>query len=366
VASHLPGDAFSIGSTVVTYTATDSSGLDATCTFTVTVNPQPFAVDISALDYGFGYGVSCQGLSDGVLEAHPTGGCLPYSYAWSTGAVSDSIGGLSAGVYAVTVTDGRGLTASDTFSITEPAQPQLALDTILHETCPGLANGEIQLTTSGGVPLYAHLWSDGFVGEDHAGLNAGTYSVTLTDAMGCTLADTFVVPGDSLVPVAAFSYDSTGTPTWLFTDLSTGGVGSWLWTFGDGDSSSLQNPSHTFDTVGFYTVTLVVTSPCGSDTLSQTVFVDTLTQVSGGLSAQVRVSPNPTHGDFTVELIGWASQEAQISLTDLAGRVLLTHRMRVRGGNALWQGSLADLPQGIYLLEVRDAQRRFLTRVVRM
>src|SRR3989304_5580614 len=51
-----------------------------------------------------------------------------------------------------------------------------------------------------------------------------------------------------------------------FTDLSTGSVTSWLWTFGDGTTSTAQNPSHTYAVPGNYSVTLAVTGPGGSDT----------------------------------------------------------------------------------------------------
>ena len=70
-------------------------------------------------------------------------------------------------------------------------------------------------------------------------------------------------------PIAAFS----GTPTTgeapftvTFTDASTGTIDSWAWTFGDGSSSSLQNPTHTYNAAGTYDVTLTVTNSSGSDT----------------------------------------------------------------------------------------------------
>jgi PKD repeat protein len=50
-----------------------------------------------------------------------------------------------------------------------------------------------------------------------------------------------------------------------FTDQSTGSIDTWSWTFGDGGTSSAQNPSHTYTSAGTYTVTLTVTGPGGSD-----------------------------------------------------------------------------------------------------
>ena len=66
-------------------------------------------------------------------------------------------------------------------------------------------------------------------------------------------------------PVAAFPYahDAGGSREVTFTDASTNTPASWLWDFGDGDTSTLQNPAHTYDDDGDYTVTLVATNAGG-------------------------------------------------------------------------------------------------------
>jgi len=73
-------------------------------------------------------------------------------------------------------------------------------------------------------------------------------------------------------PVADFTANDTclGDPT-TCTDRSTGNITSWLWYYGDGDSSTVQNPTHTYDSVKTYTITLIVTGPGGSDTTSNDV-----------------------------------------------------------------------------------------------
>ena len=72
------------------------------------------------------------------------------------------------------------------------------------------------------------------------------------------------IPGPPPAPVANFSGSPTsGTEplTVNFTDLSTGSITSWAWTFGDGGTSTAQNPSHTYTSAGTYTVALTVTGP---------------------------------------------------------------------------------------------------------
>ena len=102
--------------------------------------------------------------------------------------------------------------------------------------------------------------------------NAGIYDIRLT-ATGAGGSDTKTEPNyitvNEAAPVAAFS----GTPslsgpkplTVSFTDSSTGSISSYSWIFGDGNTSTARNPSHTYFTVGSYTVTLTVTGPGGSD-----------------------------------------------------------------------------------------------------
>ena len=113
--------------------------------------------------------------------------------------------------------------------------------------------------------------------------NDGTYSVTLTEenslGTNATTMTGYIVVG-STAPVAAFiaNRPTSGTAplTVQFTDQSTGSPTSWEWSFGDGSTSSLQNPSETYQNAGTYTVTLTSSNSEGSstNTASQTITVD--------------------------------------------------------------------------------------------
>jgi len=149
---------------------------------------------------------------------------------------------------------------------------------------------------------------------DHTYTALGAYDVTLTvvNALG---ADVTVQVGAVLVdvipPVAAFSAAPMGGLSPLlvqFTDESTGGAPtSWFWDFGDGATSTLQHPSHTYTSSGFYTVSLSVTNSYGNDSLSLTdvVAVDFIPPVAGFSGAPVS-APSPFVVDFTDESTGGA------------------------------------------------------------
>jgi subtilisin family serine protease len=96
--------------------------------------------------------------------------------------------------------------------------------------------------------------------------------------------------GGGTAPVANFS----GTPTSgtaplavSFTDLSTGSPTSWAWTFGDGGTSAAQNPSHTYNTAGTYTVTLTATNAAGSDGETKVGYITVTEPSTGGISLAV-------------------------------------------------------------------------------
>ena len=125
----------------------------------------------------------------------------------------------------------------------------------------------------------------------HAYTGAGTYTVALTatNQYGnntCTKNNYITVTAGP--PVAAFTATPpTGGPAPLtvnFTDQSTNTPTSWSWTFGDGGTSTAQNPSHTYTTVGVYTVALKATNSAGNNTATYPGFVETRTSTSGELS----------------------------------------------------------------------------------
>ncbi|MEL6867706.1 MAG: SprB repeat-containing protein, partial [Bacteroidota bacterium] len=137
--------------------------------------------------------LACFGGSDGAVAAVPDGGVPPYSYLWSNGATNQILTGLPAGTYSVTVTDQIGTTASASGTVNEPAQTMSISLNANYETCVGSADAHAGVETTGGVFPYTYLWSNGgttFIIED---LSAGIYTVTVTDAVGCTISGSIEV-----------------------------------------------------------------------------------------------------------------------------------------------------------------------------
>jgi PKD repeat protein len=153
------------------------------------------------------------------------------------------------------------------------------------------------LSTSGSSEIVEWLWSfgDGWTSDaqhpTHIYSNAGVYTVSLTVTTEAgTDTDTkeeYITVIEPLVaPTAAFNVSTTsGTAplTVAFTDASTEGnaaITSWLWTFGDGLTSTLKNPTHVYSDNGIFSVTLTVTSSAGSGAATKAACV-TVTEEEG-------------------------------------------------------------------------------------
>ena len=135
----------------------------------------------------------CNGSDDGAITANPTGGVSPYSYSWNTGATTRTITGLSPGVYRVTLTDARGCTAVASAVIDEP-NPITGSIFGDNTVCAGVVDAFIRIAPQGGTQPYTYVWSPGGqTGQGIGAVGVGTYSVTVTDANGCTLVDSYDV-----------------------------------------------------------------------------------------------------------------------------------------------------------------------------
>lgn len=129
--------------------------------------------------------ITCHGAADGAILLEAAGGAGPYSLQWSdVNLEGDTLTGLAAGTYYMTLTDSHGNTLLQSFEITEPAKLSIAAN-----ATPTLGNdnsGAITASVSGGTGDYTYLWSNGATTETNAGLAAGTYTLLVSDANGCT------------------------------------------------------------------------------------------------------------------------------------------------------------------------------------
>ncbi|MBI4647084.1 MAG: T9SS type A sorting domain-containing protein, partial [Bacteroidia bacterium] len=179
-------------------TITDNAGCTAVAPIIIGNNGAPL-VTLTQSD------ISCYGASDGSVTANVSGGVSPYSYIWNTGCTDAQQGVSTAGTYIITVTDVNGCMAVTATYISEP--DILEIQYAVSEEIQG-NDGAINIMVSGGTQPYSFLWSGGQTLEDISGLQAGDYTVTITDANGCTAIEMITIAG-SLCDLAlnAVNYD---------------------------------------------------------------------------------------------------------------------------------------------------------------
>ncbi len=252
-----------------------------------------------------GQDVSCNGATDGEIVAQGVNGLSPYSFAWDANAGSsgnDTVTGLGAGQYVVTITDALGQTINDTVNVSEPTIVVAAIVNDLNATCAAAMDGQLTASGSGGTPPYSYMWNTGATTPTITGLGTGTYTVTVTDANGCidTEQETIIVV-DTIAPNAISQnltvyLNASGTVSITAADVDNGssdacGIAS----------LAINNSLFGCADEGTNSVTLTVTDVNGNQSTSTA----TITVVD-------TVSPTAVCQNITAYLDG----TGQVSITD--------------------------------------------------
>ncbi|MFN0175265.1 MAG: T9SS type A sorting domain-containing protein [Saprospiraceae bacterium] len=245
-----------------TYTVTVTDANTCTNTLSVTLT-QPTAIELTETHVN----VLCNGGSSGSIDLTVSGGTGAYTYSWTSGATTQDRSGLSAGTYTVTVTDANACTKTLSTTITEPSAIVLT-ETHVNVLCNGASTGSIDLTPSGGTSPYTYSWTGGATTQDRAGLAAGTYTVTVTDANACTktLSTTITEPSAIVLTETHVNVLCNGASTGSIDLTPSGGTSPYTYSWTGGattqDRSGLS--------AGTYTVTVTDANAC-TKTLSATI-----------------------------------------------------------------------------------------------
>lgn len=210
----------------------------------------------------------------------------------------------------------------------------------------------------------SYLWSTGATTQTIQVSLPGSYSVTVSSASPvCSTGSSPVVVTNIPVPSAGFTMAGelkTFSPI-NFTDASTGAV-SWDWDFGNGLTSTQQNPTVSYTQGEPYDVTLVVEASNGCrDTLVQTIAV--ITGLGDDPGHSLRLFPNPSRGTVNLIIEDDFTGPRTVELTTLQGHVV--HQRTDVTGSRL-EIPLTDLPDGIYLVRVESGGRLIIRKVVKI
>ena len=200
----------SIGAGTFTVVATDAANRTATASTTL-VGPAP-------LNMTFSFAAICTG---GAVTATATGGTAPYTYNWGGGRVGAMQTGLTGGGYNVIVTDAKGCALYRFVSVPTAFTAGLRIGDLV---CFGDCDAAIDALPQGGTGPYTYRWNTGATTPAIVGIPSGTYSVTITDANGCTSSATGTVANPPLVTLTTTIVSpSCGGANGSATATATGG-----------------------------------------------------------------------------------------------------------------------------------------------
>ncbi|MEP7168598.1 MAG: SprB repeat-containing protein, partial [Bacteroidota bacterium] len=313
-------------------TVTDANGCTTIDNATITQPAGSLSTSISLTQ-----GVLCNGGNNGSINLTVTGGTLPYTYNWSNGASSQDISNLSAGIYTVTITDANGCFAGVTGTITQPSASLSATASVTQNVnCYSGTNGAITLTVNGGTSPYSYNWSNAATTQNISNLNAGTYSVSITDANGCTFTQSATVtqPTGSLSATASATQNVScnGGANGIIDLTVNGGTSPYTFNWSNGATTEdINNLS-----AGTYIVSITDVNGCIT---SQNAVI---TQPTGSLAANISASQN---------VACYGGTNGTIDLTVIGG----TSPYSFNWNNGASTEDISNLSAGTYTVSITDA-----------
>lgn len=304
------------GTHTITVTKTYANGCASTATVNITVNPLPDAT-INPV------GPQC---SDGPviqLTAATAGGTWSGPGTSPSGQFNPSTAGPGNHTVTYTVTDANGCTNSDDIVITV-ATAIVITGVVTDASCDDGSDGSVDITVNGGTPGYTYLWSNGAVTQDIFKVTAGTYSVTVTDANGCTATSSFTVDEPTPITITWTAVNATG-PSYNNGSIDitvSGGTPPYDFIWSNGatteDISGLQPDT--------YRVTIIDANGCRYN-FDITVGADFSIGISAvDVNDGMVLYPNPTDGLIHFELDLGVSADIHMVMTDVLGRIVFERR----------------------------------------
>ncbi|MEN0002967.1 MAG: gliding motility-associated C-terminal domain-containing protein [Bacteroidota bacterium] len=306
---------------VYAFTVTDVNGCQVFSPDLELTQPAPIAIALTNAE-----NIACFGENTGALVVAVQNGVPPLTYSINGGAGQSSpiFENLAAGMYTITVSDSRDCQASIGYELTEPTP--LTLDLAAQGTiCANTQGGQVTATVSGGVTPYQFEWNNSNILPNSPTLNdvnAGWYTLLLTDANGCTLRDSILVEAANQIMVEltltpTTCHESTDGTATLFNLAGGNPPFTYLWE--DGQTDSLN----TMLAKGFHQVTIEDANQCGTVvefeiTGPAPLVIDTIIRNDLSCSYTMDGAISPViQGGTTPYEISWNTGVTQASLEQL-------------------------------------------------
>jgi gliding motility-associated-like protein len=321
-------------------------------------NPPPITVTSTVTD-----AIDCNIANSGRIDLDVSGGTPPYSFLWSTTETTEDIENLPAGDYAVEITDVNGCNTTRQYSIFRQDPIVITFEeTTVTDCVSKIIQKQTEAKVTGGFLPYTYSWSAGNVSGPENNImtttQSGSYTLTITDANGCSESKSFLIdvpvfgtPDYSYSAFALTQYDLLSIEDPIqFTNLSTGNYSSIRWDFDDGSpTTNEENPIHTYDQVGTFTVTLTVVHEAGCTEIVKR----TLTITQGySLINPTAFTPNDDGYNDLIRPSARGFVELEMTIFNTWGAAVYSEKNSSLIG---WDGTIKGLPaeNGNYVMLVK-------------
>jgi gliding motility-associated-like protein len=340
--TNITGAFVNLAGNTYTIVVTDANGCTATSTSFLF---EPTAITITnatATD------IICFGQINGTVSVNAVGGTNPLSYNLQPLNITNGNGnftGLPQNVYTVTITDANGCTLTNTQTVNEPSIVQFNGTTLTHVLCFGQNNGGINTNASGGVGLISYTLNPGAVNNINGIFNnlfAGLYTITATDANGCTATTTITIIQPQVLDLTLVSTTNItchGGNDGIIVTTATGGSPMYLFTLMPG---GINSSIGTYGSLFAGTYTLIVTDMHGCKDSVENI---TLTEPPAIVFTAV------SHTDITC----YFDTTGSISTIAQGGTGNISYSIAPNIGNQLTPGIFTLLQGGTYTVTATDA-----------
>lgn len=273
------------------------------------------------------------------------------NYDWNTGESTKSISVNSPGTYSVKIEDNFGCISNDTITVTQS----------------GIANIEGLAVICGNQTTFleakpsnsTYSWSNGGNNSIITVSNPGLYWVEVNDK-GCLSKDTVIVSAN---PLSETNYTFT-TSYLTFAVTQNNSIGDvHAWDFGDGNTSSLKKPTHTYSSPGFYNVTYSVSNICDTSSTTEEIAAIGVGLNKLNASESILVYPNPADDIVNVSLLDLPNGPVNMSIIDLKGSNVLENNLNIISKNQVESIYLNSLSSGVYILKVTSEGFSYYQRI---
>lgn len=331
-----------------TVVVTDSNGCSGTFNAAVGTSGNPPSV---ALDTTNWFGCAVGGNGD--INVAISGGTMPYSFSWSNGATSQNLTGVPAGMYSLTVTDNAGCASTQNFTLAAPVPLSLAPDMVTDVSCFGLSDGSASVTASGGIGNYSYMWMTSPPQNTAmiTGQAADTLGVAVTDEAGCVEDLEVIISQPDSLEANISGTDETvmGANDGTAAVLPSGGNSPYTVSWSNGETGT------SIDSLapGMYIATITDSKGCETTDSVEVAAgpVSIEDELSMGITS-LRIFPNPSQGQFNLEMELNDRQSVLVRITDLNGKEII--RFSESNITALQKDiSLNHVADGMYLLLIQ-------------